>query len=215
MSETAPGSGLRHEYTRNDRVELVALDDPIHLFARWFQEVVSCGAREPNAMTLATVDQAGRPAARVVLLKGFDHRGFTFFTNYESRKGLELAANPHACLVFFWAELERQVRIEGAVERVSAAESDAYFQTRPRLTQIGTWASDQSRVITGREVVMDRMLEATMRFEGKPVPRPSHWGGYRVIPVAIEFWLGRRSRLHDRLRYARAGDNWQREVLAP
>lgn len=190
--------------------------DPWPLWERWFEEAVKGGIREPNAMVVATADAAGRPSSRLVLLKGADPRGFVFFTNYESRKGAELAANPHASLLFPWHDLERQVIINGAVEKVSVEETEAYFHSRPLGSQVGAWASAQSSALAGREE-LERRVEARMaEFRGKVVPVPPYWGGYRVVPVAIEFWQGRPSRLHDRLRYARQPDgSWRRERLSP
>ncbi len=205
---------LRREYTRRGLSEREMDPDPIRQFARWFQEALEAELIEPNAMTLATATPTGRPSARVVLLKGFDARGFVFYTNYESRKGQELAQNPQAALVFWWAPLERQVRIEGRVERVPDAEADAYFQTRPLEARLGAWASPQSRVIASREALEQRVREIRARF-GARVPRPPHWGGYRVVPEVIEFWQGRPARLHDRLRYTRTPDGWRLERLAP
>jgi pyridoxamine 5'-phosphate oxidase len=166
-------------------------------------------------MTLATATLDGAPAARIVLLKDVDANGFVFFTNYESDKASELDANPRACLVFFWAELERQVRVTGAVSRVDAGQSDAYFASRPLDSRLGAWASPQSRVIAGRDVLEREMARAASRFAGGVVPRPPHWGGYALAPATIEFWQGRPNRLHDRLRYQRAGDVWRIERLAP
>jgi pyridoxamine 5'-phosphate oxidase len=190
--------------------------DPIRQFQTWFAQALDAKLPEPNAMTVATVDAQGRPAARILLIKGVDERGFVFFTNYESRKGRELGANPHAALLFHWVELERQVRIEGTVEKTSEAESEAYFQSRPLGSRIGAWASAQSAVIENRAQLEAREREISAQYGDHP-PRPPHWGGYRVVPTAIEFWQGRPSRLHDRIRYVRehAADAWRIERLAP
>lgn len=191
------------------------LDDPIELFRRWFDEAARAGMPQVNAMTLATVAADGRPSARVVLLKGVDDRGFQFFTNYESRKGGELTANPHAALVFLWIPLERQVRVTGDVVRLSAEESDAYFASRPRGSQVGAWASEQSRPLPRREELEERWQGLEEQYGHGRVPRPAHWGGFLVVPREIEFWQGRENRLHDRFVYTRAAGGWQRQRLQP
>ena len=192
------------------------LDDPIELFRRWFDEAARAGMPQVNAMTLATAGADGRPSARVVLLKGVDDRGFQFFTNYESRKAGELDANPHAALVFLWIPLERQVRVTGEVRRLSREESDAYFATRPRGSQVGAWASQQSRPLDARGELEERWQELEERYGHDPVPRPEHWGGFLVVPREIEFWQGRENRLHDRFVYTAAGDGgWTRRRLQP
>ncbi|HEY8325149.1 MAG: pyridoxamine 5'-phosphate oxidase [Ktedonobacterales bacterium] len=207
---------LRTEYMQRGLEEGQMDANPIRQFQLWFDATVAAGHPEPNAMAVATATLDGAPSARMTLLKGLDERGFVFYTNYESRKGGELAANPRAALIFFWVLLERQVRVEGRVERVTAAESDTYFHSRPAGSQLGAAASPQSQIIGGRAELEQayRALEET--YAGREVPRPPHWGGFRVIPQVIEFWQGRPSRLHDRLRYTRAPDGgWRIERLAP
>jgi pyridoxamine 5'-phosphate oxidase len=207
---------LRQEYTRAGLKESDADPDPIEQFRRWFDEALAADLHEPNAVTVATATPEGRPSARIVLLKGFDERGFVFYTNYEGRKSGELETNPYAALVFYWGELERQVRIEGRVYRVSEEESDAYFAGRPRGSQLGAWVSEQSRPVEGRSALEGRLRALEAEYEGREVPRPPFWGGYRVEPDVIEFWQGRENRLHDRLRYRRSDDEgWRRSRLQP
>lgn len=189
--------------------------DPFEQFQRWLDDAIKAEIEEPYAMTLATADRSGKPSARMVLLRGLDARGFSFYTHYDSRKGEELADNPRAALVFFWNELHRQIRIEGAISQVSSAESDAYFQTRPRGSQLSAWASRQDQVIAGRSVLEERMRQLEQQHQGQPVPRPPYWGGYRLVPEVIEFWQSRLNRLHDRLRYQRTAGGWRLERLSP
>ena len=211
---------LRTEYMRAALDESSAAPDPFRQFEQWFGEVIRSDLREPTAMTLATAAADGRPSARVVLLKEFDQRGFTFFTNYASRKGRELADRPRAALLFFWPDLERQVRIEGTVLKLDRSESDDYFSSRPRASQLGAWASPQSEPIATREELVTRFAEVDAKYAAAngPVPRPPHWGGYRVVADAFEFWQGRPSRMHDRIRYRRRREDageWVIDRLAP
>ncbi len=205
---------LRKSYERAELDESASQADPFGQFDLWLRQAIDAELPEPNAMTLATVAPDGRPSTRIVLIKGFDARGIVWYTNYESRKGRELAANPFAALQFHWVELERVVRIEGRVEKVDAAESDAYFASRPLDSRIGAWASPQSRVIASRAVLVASAAKYGAQFLLHP-PRPPHWGGYRLVPDGFEFWQGRKSRLHDRLRYRLDGSAWVRERLAP
>jgi len=207
---------IRKDYMLRSLLEGDVAVNPIRQFDTWWQEALNSEIDEVNAMTLATASADGVPAARIVLLKGYDERGFVFFTNYESFKGMQLAENPRACLVFFWKELERQVRITGLVEKVSAEESDAYFNSRPEGSRIGAWASPQSQVISSREWLEEREKKYIRDFMDKPLKRPDHWGGYRVKPISFEFWQGRSNRLHDRIQYTLQGNNeWIIERLAP
>ena len=209
-----PLADLRTDYARHGLTEADAGDDPLALFRTWFDQALAAGQHEPNAMTLATCTPDGRPSARIVLLKIADERGLAFFTNYQSRKGRDLANNPFAALVFHWPAVERQVRVEGAVEVVSEAESDEYFATRPVNSRLGAWASEQSGVIPSRDELERRHRELLEKY-GEQVPRPPHWGGYRVVPAEWEFWQGRPSRLHDRIRFRKADGRWVRERLSP
>lgn len=215
MQQEASIASIRREYMRESLSETDVHADPFGQFGRWWDEALRADIDEVNAMTLCTVSAEGFPSGRIVLLKGYDAEGFVWFTNYESRKGRELLSNPNASLLFFWKELERQVRIEGISERVSADESDAYFNSRPEGSRIGAWASPQSSVITSREVLDQNIADITERFSDSPVHRPPHWGGYRLKPRAFEFWQGRPSRLHDRIHYANTVDGWKITRLAP
>ena len=207
-------SELRREYAVGGLSEADLADDPITMFRTWMHDAVVAGLHEPNAMVVATATAAGVPSSRLVLLKGLDDRGFVFFTNYESRKGVELLANPACALLFPWHDLERQVRVEGAAARLSRQENEAYFATRPRGSQLGAWASPQSQVVAGRAALDAGYAEMDERYP-KDVPTPPNWGGFRVAPERVEFWQGRRGRMHDRLRYRRVSTGWVTERLAP
>ena len=215
MSDQADLARMRHSY-RKARLDIPDVDaDPIAQVSRWLTEAVAAGLREPNAMVLATVGTNSLPSARTVLLRRIDARGFAFYTSYRSRKAAELAVNPQAALLFPWIDLERQLAVRGSVAKVTAEESDAYFASRPRGSQLGAWASEQSNVVAGRATLERRFDEVQTRFAGAAVPRPDDWGGFRMTPVEVELWQGRPDRLHDRLRYRRDGDGWALERLSP
>jgi pyridoxamine 5'-phosphate oxidase len=207
---------LRKDYSLAGLAEKDLAKDPFRQFEKWFQEAEAAKLTEPNAMTLASATREGRPSARTVLLKGLDGRGFVFYSNYESRKGREIATNPQVTLLFPWIALERQVIVEGTLTKVAREESEAYFHSRPRASQLGAWVSQQSSIISGRAVLEDAMKALEKKYAGQEVPTPSNWGGWRVAPETVEFWQGRRSRLHDRLRYSRGKNgDWTVERLAP
>ena len=208
-------SSLRKEYTRAGLEKADVDPDPIVQFHEWFEKVTDADLHEPNAMILATASPDGKPSARTVLLKGYDERGFVFYTNYEGRKANEIEANPMCALLFYWGELERQVRIEGHASRLSGEESDAYFTGRPRGSRLGAWASEQSRPVEDRSVLEERVRALEAEYEGREIPRPPFWGGYRVVPEEIEFWQGRENRLHDRLVYRREHGAWRIERIQP
>jgi pyridoxamine 5'-phosphate oxidase len=208
-------SSLRKEYTRAGLDKADVDPDPIVQFHEWFETVIDADLHEPNAMILATASPDGKPSARTVLLKGYDERGFVFYTNYEGRKAREIEANPECALLFYWGELERQVRIEGHASRLYGEESDAYFADRPRGSRLGAWASEQSRPVEDRTVLEERVRALEAEYEGREIPRPPFWGGYRVEPEEIEFWQGRENRLHDRLVYRREHGAWRIERLQP
>lgn len=207
--------GLRKEYRQASLNEADVSADPFLQFQAWFGQACSAELPEPNAMILSTVSASGAPSSRTVLLKEFDSQGFVFFSNYISRKGREMAANPQVCLLFYWAELERQVRIEGQIEKIPVADSDSYFASRPRGSQLGAWASQQSQSLSSRQALEQALQALEAEYTGKTIPRPAHWGGYRVLPLTLEFWQGRPSRLHDRLLYRRTDQNWQLSRLSP
>jgi pyridoxamine 5'-phosphate oxidase len=207
---------LRREYRNRGLLEKDAPRTPLPLFEKWFKEALKAKTLDANAMAVTTVSSSGKPAVRRVVVKGDDSKGFVFYTNYQSHKGKDLGARPVASLLFFWPQLSRQIRIDGPVKKVSNWESDEYFQTRPRASQLSAWASNQSRVVPDRQLLERRMKELEKKYESQLIPRPPHWGGYRVIPETIEFWKGRQSRLHDRLVYRqKAAGGWKRERLAP
>lgn len=205
----------RRDYTQKEINEETAKKNPFEQFEIWFAEAIESEIFEPNAMVLATANNDGKPSARVVLLRGFDEEGFMFFTNYDSRKGLDLAENPQASLLFYWAEIERQVRLEGSVSKVKEEISDGYFASRPRESQIGAWVSPQSRVIENRKILERKFSELAAQWEGREISRPPNWGGFILRPEIFEFWQGRASRLHDRLLYIKNGANWKIGRLAP
>ena len=205
---------IRKDYKQSSLLENDISPNPIVQFTSWWNEALQSNIDEVNALTLATANAQGKPSARTVLLKGYDENGFVFFTNYESHKGKELAANPYAAMVLFWKELERQIRIEGFVEKISAEESDEYFYSRPAGSRIGAWASPQSAIINDRNILEENVKNYSQNF-GENIPRPPHWGGYRVVPSLIEFWQGRSSRLHDRIQYRKENNMWVIERLAP
>ena len=209
-------AAIRKDYRLAELDEICVGDNPLSFFGKWFIEAQSAEVAEVNAMTLATADKHGKPHARIVLLKGLDEHGFLFFTNYESAKGHDIDVNPYAALVFFWQELERQVRIEGTVEKITEEESDTYFHSRPEGSRIGAWSSPQSEIVESRYFLEDNYSNFQQKFEGRDVPRPPHWGGYRLVPASIEFWQGRSNRMHDRIKFTKVENNaWERVRLAP
>ena len=215
MNTTKTVSMLRREYNLNKLTEETVHNDPVKQFERWFKQVLKLKEPESNAMVLATADKRAKPSARIVLMKGIDKRGILFFTNYESRKGKELLHNSRASLLFFWARLERQVRIEGKVKKISKSESQKYFNSRPIESRIAAWASNQSKKISGRDYIEERYFEFKEKFSGKKIPIPDNWGGYILVPDYFEFWQGRESRLHDRISYKKTKGIWNISRLAP
>lgn len=210
-----PLADLRRDYTLAGLLEKDLAKDPVRQFERWFQEAEAAKIPEPNAMVCSLSTRDGKPSSRIVLLKGLDGRGFVFYTNYESRKGRELGENPRASLLFPWIAMERQIVVEGSVAKVSREESDAYFHSRPRGSQLGAWVSRQSSIVPSRAHLDDALKQIEQKYAGQEVPMPPHWGGFRVLPETVEFWQGRRNRLHDRLRYRREKNEWVIERLAP
>ncbi len=208
-------NSLRHDFAKQTLDEADVIADPVLQFEKWFKEAVDAHVNEPNAMTVSTATKEGKPSSRILLLRNFDENGFIFYTNYTSRKGIEIMNNPNCSLLFFWPELERQVRIEGVLQKQTAAESDLYFQTRPRGSKLGAWTSEQSKIIKSRDVLDQEYEKLSVKYPGEDIPRPPYWGGFVLKPVSIEFWQGRPSRLHDRILYTRGNSNWKIERLAP
>jgi pyridoxamine 5'-phosphate oxidase len=208
-------NSLRHDFAKETLDEKDVNKNPILQFGKWFKEAVDAKVNEPNAMTIATATTDGKPSARIVLLRNFDKNGFIFYTNYTSRKGTEIMANPNCAILFFWPELERQVRIEGILQKQTAKESDSYFQSRPHASKLGAWTSAQSKIIPNRKVLDAEYKKISKKYPDENIPRPPHWGGYVLKPISIEFWQGRHSRLHDRILYTFEKNNWKIERLAP
>jgi pyridoxamine 5'-phosphate oxidase len=208
-------NSLRHDFAKQTLDESDVNASPVLQFEKWFKEAVDTHVNEPNAMTVSTSTSDGKPSARILLLRNFDEAGFVFYTNYTSRKGIEIVSNPYGALLFFWPELERQVRIEGILQKQTAAESDLYFNTRPRGSKLGAWTSEQSKIIASRDVLEQEYEKFSVQFPGENIPRPPDWGGFLLKPQSIEFWQGRPSRLHDRVLYTKENGNWKIERLAP
>lgn len=208
-------NSIRHDFAKQTLDELDVIDNPIDQFAKWFEEAVGAQVIDPNAMTLCSATKEGKPSARIVLLRNFSENGFVYYSNYNSRKGSEIADNPNCALLFFWPELERQIRIEGIVQKQSSEESDLYFNSRPRESKLGAWTSEQSKIISNREVLNKEYEKISLQYPDENVPRPPHWGGYLLKPSTIEFWQGRPNRLHDRILYRIENNNWKIERLAP